>query len=137
MTTETSEAITVGKQLTELCSQGKHRQAIEQLYADDARHVEAYDMMGPDMPQVTESKDTLLKMCDWWEANHEVHGGDLKGPFPHGDDRFAVWMLIDVTPKVGPTAGTRQKMEEVCLYTVKDGKISQVEFFWDPTACDQ
>ena len=39
-------------------------------------------------------------------------------------------MTFDVTPKVGPTAGERQTMEEVCLYTVKDDKVSRAEFFY-------
>jgi hypothetical protein len=31
----------------------------------------------------------------------EVHGGDIKGPWPNGD-RFAVVFSYDVTPKAGP-----------------------------------
>ncbi len=132
MSSELAPVLEVGHKLMELCGQGQYREAIEQLYADDAKHVEACGM-GPDMPQVTQGKDALLQMSDWWIENHEVHGGDLKGPYPHSSGRFAVWMSIDVTPKVGPMAGKRHEMHEVCLYTVNDRKISQVEFFWDPT----
>lgn len=124
-------ALTVGHQLADYCNQGKFRDAIVELYADDAKHIEAA-AMGPDMPQVTDGKEAILKMSDWWEGAHEVHSMELKGPYPHGNGSFAVWMRLDVTAKEGPMANKRMQMEEVCLYEVKDGKISQVEFFWDP-----
>lgn len=125
-------ALEVGKKLVDYCNQGKFRDAITDLYADDAKHIEAL-AMGPDMPQVTDGKEALLKMNDWWEGAHEVHGMELKGPFPHGNGSFAVWMSLDVTAKEGPMANQRMKMEEVCLYATKDGKITQVDFYWDPT----
>ncbi len=130
-----TSALSVGKQLAEYCRQGKCREAIVDLYADDAKHIEAA-AMGPDMPQVTEGKTTILERNDWWEGCHEVHGLELKGPYPHGNGSFAVWMQLDVTAKEGPMANQRMQMGEVCVYAVKDGKISQVEFYWDPTGCD-
>ena len=134
MSDELQAALAVGKRLVDLCDPNncKFRDAIVELYADDAKHIEAC-AMGPDMPQVTDGKETILKMSDWWENAHEVHGHEIKGPFPHDNGRFATWMSLDVTAKEGPMAGQRMQMEEVCLYTVKDGKISQVEFYWDPT----
>jgi hypothetical protein len=53
----------------------------------------------------------------------------VTGPFPH-DDRFIVYMKMDVTSKGGPYAGKRNTFEEAGLYTVKDGKIVQEEFFY-------
>jgi hypothetical protein len=67
---------------------------------------------------------------EWWITNHEVHGSNVSGPWPHGD-RFVVCFEYEVTPKVGPMAGKRMKMDEAALYTVKDGKIAQEEFFYD------
>lgn len=133
---ELAAALEVGNQLVSYCQQGKFRDAIVDLYADDAKHVEACGM-GPDMPQVTAGKEALLKMSDWWEGCHEVHGMDLKGPYPHGNGSFAVWMELDCTASEGPMAGKRMKMAEVCRYAVKDGKISEVEFYWDPTGYGQ
>jgi hypothetical protein len=66
---------------------------------------------------------------EWWVANHEIHRGEAKGPFPNGD-RFTVIFDYDVTAKAGPMAGKRVQMEEVALYTVKDGKIVREEFFY-------
>jgi ketosteroid isomerase-like protein len=36
-----------------------------------------------------------------------------------------------VTAKAGPVAGKRMTLDETALYTVKDGKITQEEFFYD------
>lgn len=127
-----TSALSIGQQLVDYCHRGKFRDAIVDLYADDAKHIEAA-AMGPDMPQITDGKDAILKMNDWWEGCHEIHGMNLKGPYPHGNGSFAVWMEIDATASEGPMANQRMKMQEVCLYAVKDGKISQVEFYWDPT----
>ena len=63
---------------------------------------------------------------EWWTANHEVHSWQVAGPWPH-DDRFIVGFKFDVTMK--PTK-QRFTMEEMALYTVKDGKIVREEFFY-------
>lgn len=131
-----TQALEIGKKLIDLCRKGEYELAITELYADDATHREAY-AMDPNMPQVTSGREQILKSAKQWAESNEIHASESKGPYPHGEDRFAVWMSIDITPKVGPMAGNRMKMEEVCLYQVQDGKISQVDFFWDPTGCDQ
>ena len=50
--------------------------------------------------------------------------------FPHGE-RFIVHMKYDVTPTSGPHKGKRMQLDEAGLYTVRDGKIVQEEFFYD------
>lgn len=64
---------------------------------------------------------------EWWIANHEAHSASVTGPWPHGD-RFVVGFQYDVTNK---PSGKRMKMDEVGLYTVRDGKIVREEFFYD------
>ena len=49
------------------------------------------------------------------------------GPLAHGD-RFVVGFQYDVTNK---PSGKRMKMDEVGLYTVRNGKIVREEFFYD------
>jgi ketosteroid isomerase-like protein len=116
----------VGRRLVELCQQGKNLDALS-LYAPDAVSVEA---MGDEtMPAVMTGVDAIRGKGEWWFANHEVHRASAKGPFPNGD-RFAVIFDYEVTPKAGPMAGKRMAMEEVALYTVKDGKIAREEFFY-------
>ncbi|ASD65505.1 nuclear transport factor 2 family protein [Bdellovibrio bacteriovorus] len=61
-----------------------------------------------------------------FDEQMEMHGIEVEGPFPFGD-RFAVHYKMDATEK---KTNKRIKMEEVALYTVKDGKIVKEEFFY-------
>lgn len=68
----------------------------------------------------------LKAKSKWWFDNHEVHSASVTGPWPH-DDRFIVGFQYDITNK---PSGRRMTMDEVGLYTVKDGKIVREEFFY-------
>jgi hypothetical protein len=117
----------IGEKLVALCREGKNIEAVDTLLSADAESVEA--MAGPDMPQVAKGREAIRAKNEWWVNNHEIHSGEAKGPFPNGD-RFAVIFTFDVTAKAGPMAGQRMKLEEVALYTVKDGAIVREEFFY-------
>ncbi|MEO0586804.1 MAG: nuclear transport factor 2 family protein [Planctomycetota bacterium] len=127
------DTLAVGKRLVELCQQNQHGQAVEELYADNALNVEAASM--PGFTQRLEGKAAIQAEIDRWLAMHEIQGGSVSGPFPHGD-RFAVLFANDMTPKEGPMAGQRMQGEEVGLYTVADGKITQIEWFYDMSGCE-
>jgi ketosteroid isomerase-like protein len=120
--------IQVGKRLVELCRQGKFMEAMDTLYSPNIVSIEARS--SPSMPARTEGVKAVRGKGEWWEANHEVHSGKAEGPWPHGD-RFIVRFSFDITAKAGPMAGKRMQLEEAALYTVKDGKIVQEEFFYD------
>ncbi len=122
---QASLALNIGKQLVELCRRGKHLEAVNTLYSDSVTSVEPI-AIAP-MPAVAEGIHAVRQKNKWWTENHDVHGGDLKGPFPHGDDRFACYFSYDVTHK---PSGQRMQMEEVALYTVKNDKIQKEEFFY-------
>lgn len=116
----------IGGRLVELVQQGKNMDAIAELYAEDVVSVEA--MAPPEGGDRTaEGIDAVRGKNQWWAENHEVHDASTTGPFPHGDDRFAVHYRFDVTHK---PSGNRFSMEEVGLYTIDDGKISKEEFFY-------
>ncbi len=123
-----SETLTVGKQLVELCRQGKNLQALDALYSPGIVSIEA--MGNAAMPARMEGLDAIRGKNDWWLQNHDVHGIEAEGPWPHGD-RFIVRFKYDVTPKAGPMAGNRFTLDETALYTVAAGKITQEEFFYD------
>ena len=114
----------IGKELVALCQQGKNLEAIEKWYPPDVVSVEACAM--PEMEQTQRGVDAIKKKNTWWFENYEVHSGELRGPFPHGD-RFALWFKTDVTCKQ-----TKQRMtlEQVALYTVENDKITKEEFFY-------
>jgi ketosteroid isomerase-like protein len=118
----------VAKKLVDLCRQGKFAQAGEELYAPSIVSIETHGT--PEMPARMEGIEAIRKKGQWWEENHTVHSCEVKGPWPHGD-RFIVTFNMDVTATGGKMKGQRMQFEEAALYTVKDGKITQEEFFYD------
>ncbi len=106
------------------CKDGSARANLRVLYAPDAQSVEAADMGGG---RTTTGIAGIEGKHDWWEGAHDIHKVDVKGPFLHGDDRFAVIFGMDVTTK---ETGQRVQMEEVGIYHVADGKITREEFFY-------
>lgn len=118
----------VAKKLVEYCKRGENLKAVEELYGNDAISVEVFGT--PESPAEVRGKDKIRGKNEWWFNTHEIHGHSVEGPFPH-NDRFAVKYHYEVTAKEGPYAGKRMKMDEIGLYTVKNGKIVREEFFYD------
>ncbi len=114
----------IANKLVSLCKQGKDHEA-HALYAADAVSVEA--MMPPGMDPVSRGLAAIAAKGKWWYDNHVIHSAVVAGPWPHGD-RFIVGFKMDITMKA---SGERSTMEEMGLYTVKDGKIVREEFFYN------
>ena len=112
----------IAADLVALCKAGKFDEAGEKYWADDVVSVEA---MPGDMARLT-GKDAARAKGEWWATNHEVHAFEVTGPFVNGD-QFAVGFKMDLTPKA---TGERTTMDEVGLYTVRDGKIAEERFFY-------
>ncbi len=123
-----SSTMEIGKKLVELCKAGKEHEAMEKFYSPNIVSIEA-GTGSPTMPARMEGIEAVKKKGEWWVANHEVHKRDAVGPGPNGD-KFIVRFSYDVTPKAGPMAGKRFTMDEAALYTVKNDKIVQEEFFY-------
>lgn len=115
----------IAKKLVELCKQGKNLEALNTLFADDVVSVEAVAM--PGAQQEVKGLAAVKGKGEWWVANHEIHSAAVTGPWPHGD-RFVVGFQYDVTNK---PSGKRMKLDEVGLYSVRNGKIVREEFFYD------
>ena len=94
----------------------------EKYWADDVVSIEA--MEGP-MARV-EGKAAAQGKTDWWSNAHEVHGTETFGPFVNGN-QIAIRWTMDVTNK---ESGQRMAMDEVALYTMRDGKIAEERFFY-------
>jgi ketosteroid isomerase-like protein len=118
----------VADQLVALCRAGKNLEVVDNLMSADVVSVEATG--SEDMPAVMTGQAAVRGKNAWWFQNNELHRAQVKGPFPNGD-RFTVIYDFVVTPKAGPMAGKKMRMEEVALYTVSDGKITREEFFYD------
>ncbi len=120
-----TNAATIGQKLVSLVKEGKAVAAVQELYADDIVSVEATD---GGMGREQTGKQAVLGKNKWWEENHEVHKAGVEGPFPHGEDRFAVIYDYEVTFK---PEKRRQTMQEVGVYTVANGKVVREEFFYN------
>jgi hypothetical protein len=117
----------VGQRLVELCTAGKNLDALKELYADNARHVEA--MEGPGCPRVTEGKANLLQKAEHFAKITKIHSATCSKPLVNGD-QFTCNMSMDCTSSEGPMANQRMTMSETALYTVKNGKITEGKFFY-------
>lgn len=114
----------IGEALLGHVKAGTTKEGIDALYAPDAISVEA---MAPDGNRETRGAEAIKGKHDWWEANFTVHSAKVDGPFPHGDDRFAMIFWMDAENKAN---GERNVMNEVAVYHVADGKIVREEFFY-------
>lgn len=119
------------RKLVDLCRVGNHHEAMQELYADNARHVEAMDPMpGSPYKRVMEGKANLLKMSEHWAKTTTVHSATTSDPSVNGD-QFVCQMTMDCTQSEGPMAGQRMQMSEFCVYTTNnDGKITEAKFFY-------
>jgi len=111
----------VAQDLVAMCKAGKFAESGEKYWAPDVVSVEAAP---GDMARL-EGIDAVRGKTEWWEANNEVHGVQIDGPYVNGD-QFVVRYKMDMTPK----GGERRTMDETGLYTVRDGKIAEERFFY-------
>jgi hypothetical protein len=113
----------IASRLAELCNQGKFEAAQKELFAEDAVSIE--QAATADFPKETKGLRAILEKGHKWEANVEqVHSGSASKPLIAGN-AFALTLALDVTMK----GRGRMKLEEVCVYEVKDGKIASEQFF--------
>ena len=116
----------IAEELVSFCRAGRNMDAINTLYSPDIVSVES--MGNEQMPREMKGLDAIRQKNQWWGENNEVHSANVDGPFV-GDGKFAVYYNYDVTFKPN---GKRNKMEEVALYSVGDGKIVREQFFYNP-----
>ena len=126
--TATTSTAAVADELVSFCRAGRNADAINTLYSPDIVSVES--MGNESMPREMKGIDAIRGKNQWWAENNEVHSAAVEGPFVGNEDKFAVYYNYDCTFK--PT-GQRNNMEEMALYTVKDGKIVREQFFYRTT----
>jgi ketosteroid isomerase-like protein len=113
----------VAEKLVQFCREGKHTQAIDELYADN---IVSREPKGSPM-ELTEGKEAVKGKTEYWYASvQEIHSGEVSDPIVTGNF-FAVTMDMDVTYK----EGGRMPMNEIAVYEVKDGKIIAEQFFYN------
>src|SRR4051812_10865854 len=104
----------VANRLVELCRMGQIDAAQAELYADNATSTEAEGME----PRHAAGMDAIREKSKMFQSMvEEMHGSVISEPIVAGNAFSLTWSM-DVTMK----GRGRSTMEEVCVYTVKDGK---------------
>ena len=114
----------IAQRYVALVKEHKNDLCLSELFAPDAVSVEAGAPPGQD--RTARGVEAIRAKGKWWTDNHTVHSAEVDGPYPH-DDRFAVRFSYEITFK---PENKRFKMNEVGLFTVKNGKIAKEEFFY-------
>jgi len=113
----------VANRMNELFKESKWAEVQEELFADDAESIEPEH--SPGLKSV-KGKDAIKKKGeDFNNMVEEMHGGWVSEPLV-GGNHISFAMGIDATYK----GMGRQKMEEIAVYEVKDGKIVKEQFFY-------
>jgi len=113
----------VANRYNELSQTGQWDKIQDELFADNAVSIEPPGSPGlqsvEGMPAIKEKGRKFGEMVE------EMHGGYTTTPVV-GGRFFSVGMGMDSTMK----GMGRQKMDEIALYEVKDGKIVREQFFY-------
>ncbi len=118
-------AFEIGKQLVAFCKEGKNLDSINTLYAENVESIEA--AAPPEGERVARGIEAVRGKNQWWSENHEIHSANVEGPWPHGDEKFAVRFSYDITNK---PSGQRMQMDEIGVFTVENEKVVREEFFY-------
>ncbi|MEO5783118.1 MAG: nuclear transport factor 2 family protein [Ginsengibacter sp.] len=113
----------IANRLVELCRKGDFESAQSELFADDAVSLEQES--SPAFEKETKGKEAIKEKGQKWnDMVEEMKGITVSDPMMAGNS-FALTMRMNVVMKgQGP-----MDMTELCVYKVKDGKITSEEFF--------
>ncbi len=112
----------IAARVVELNRIGDHETVYRELYTPDAVSIENWG----GKPERYEGLEAIGKKAEgWMESVSEMHEVVVGEPII-SDSSFAMTFSMDITYK--DAAMGRQKMTELAIYTVKDGKIIEEEF---------
>lgn len=112
----------VANRFYELAQQGQFDQIQNELFAPDVISIESASSQ---MPTVTGIENVREKGRQFNEMVEEMHGGYCNEPIV-AEKYFSCLMGMDVTYK----GKGREKMDEIAVYQVSDGKITSEQFFY-------
>ncbi len=116
----------VAQDYVAMVKKGQFMELLGKLYHEDAESVEAAP--GPDGSRVAKGLGALRAKSQAFDSQHKVHSQELHGPWPHGDNKFAVHMVFDMSHI---ESGHRWTTDEIIVLTVEEGKIVKEEFFYE------
>jgi SnoaL-like domain len=113
----------VANRMNELFKENKWQQAQEELYSNDCESIEPPHAPGL---QSVKGMDAIRKKGEMFQSMiEEMHGGWCSDVLV-GGNYITCAMGMECTMK----GMGRIKMEEVCVYEVKDGKVVKEQFFF-------
>jgi hypothetical protein len=113
----------IASKLVEYCRKAEWEKAQQELYADDAVSTEPYET--PDFAKVTKGKKAIMEKGEkFTNMTVEMHSVEISEPLL-AENSFVFRLEMDITTK----GRGRMKMQELCVYEVKDGKIVSEQFF--------
>lgn len=113
----------VANRVNELFKENKFDQVQDELFAEDCESIEP--SQAPVLKSVKGMAAIKQKAKDFNDSVEEMHNGWCSEPIV-GGNFISVAMGMDATMK----GMGRIKMEEICVYEVKDGKIVKEQFFF-------
>jgi hypothetical protein len=113
----------IANRLSQLFKENKWMEAQQELFSEDAESIEPPGSQG--LPSVKGLDAIKMKGEKFNEMIEEMHGGYASEPIVAGN-HIAFAMGIDATYK----GMGRQKMDEIAVYEVKNGKIVKEQFFF-------
>jgi len=115
----------VANRLVSLCREGKHEQVVKELYAPNIVSIEPEGAPN----RIAEGLEAIIAKGEQFDSRIEkVNSSFISDPVV-ADNFFSCSMLMNVDMKGVPVP---VDMNEVCVYTVNDGKIVQEQFFYTP-----
>ena len=113
----------IATRLVDLCRNGKVEEAKEELFAADIISIEPYEGM---LPKETKGMDAIRKKAELFVSKLEdFYRSTISEPIVAGDYFSLAWNT-DLQMK----GEARKTNSELCVYSVKDGKIVSEQFFY-------
>lgn len=123
---ETGSTAQIAAEYADAVARHDFDHVIERLHAPDYVRIASDDMTGP---ATVLRADEIATQVDQVGETEEIHGVEIDPPLTRGD-RFAIRFTFDSTDK--PT-GKRGTYSKVSLYTIRNGRITREEvFFQEP-----
>ena len=113
----------VANRMNELFKENKWAEVQEELFSEDCESIEPTH--APGLKTVKGKAAIKQKGEDFAAVMEEMHGGWCSEPLV-GGNHISFAMGLDATMK----GMGRMKMEEVCVYEVRNGKIVKEQFFF-------
>jgi hypothetical protein len=113
----------VATRLADYCRKEQFTQALEELYADNAVSIEQFEF--PGFEKVTKGLKAMIAKDEKFSAMVESrHGTTVSEPLIAGNS-FCFVLTMDMKMR----GRDRERLTELCVYTVANGKIISEQFF--------